>query len=290
MEVTVSQVGSEVVVNRDLERAGSRWHGEIEVEAGEYIVALDAYKGVLVKWHGQTSVTVSAGVRTSATIQLALRELELEPNDSRASANPISFGTAYRGRLATNSDVDYFQLEITGDGILQVDFSSGGSRSGSKHYTISITNSGGSIVDGLNASTDDSKQLEARVAVGTYYIVVTFFTYRRDDPYEITASFTATFTEAQPINSPPVADAGTDLSRQVGDSIVLDGSGSSDSDGDDLTYRWRVVALGAGSHTRSILWSHLPRKAQKARLSMLKIRTACMGSGITSGFSNGITR
>ena len=117
--------------------------------------------------------------------------MELEPNNSRATANPISIGTAYSARLTTRQDYDYFQLEITRDGILQVDFSSGGSRYGSNYYTILMTNSGGSIVDQLYASTGDSKQLEARVAVGTYYIVVSMASSHSREQYAFTASFTA---------------------------------------------------------------------------------------------------
>jgi hypothetical protein len=48
-------------------------------------------------------------------------------------------------------------------------------------------------------------------------------------------------------NAPPVADAGSDLSGFTGDSIALDGTGSSDSDGDPLTFRWSLVSAPAGS-------------------------------------------
>ena len=42
-------------------------------------------------------------------------------------------------------------------------------------------------------------------------------------------------------NRAPVADAGTDLSGLVNHPIKLDGSGSSDEDGDLLTYQWAIV-------------------------------------------------
>jgi len=43
------------------------------------------------------------------------------------------------------------------------------------------------------------------------------------------------------INVPPIADAGLDQSVDVGDLVTLDGSGSSDEDGDSLIYHWEIV-------------------------------------------------
>lgn len=48
-------------------------------------------------------------------------------------------------------------------------------------------------------------------------------------------------------NSRPVADAGADRIVNVGDEVTLDGSASSDADGDTLTYQWSLVELPAGS-------------------------------------------
>ncbi len=48
-------------------------------------------------------------------------------------------------------------------------------------------------------------------------------------------------------NSPPVADAGPDQTVFVGDTVQLDGSGSSDVDGDPLTFSWSLSSIPAGS-------------------------------------------
>ncbi|GGD63320.1 PPC domain-containing protein [Lacimicrobium alkaliphilum] len=50
------------------------------------------------------------------------------------------------------------------------------------------------------------------------------------------------------LNRTPVADAGEDKSAPVNTLVSLDGSGSSDADGDLITYQWQFLTLPAGSN------------------------------------------
>ncbi len=49
------------------------------------------------------------------------------------------------------------------------------------------------------------------------------------------------------VNCAPVGRAGPDQAAYVGDTIDLDGSGSSDADGDALSFDWQFISKPAGS-------------------------------------------
>lgn len=48
-------------------------------------------------------------------------------------------------------------------------------------------------------------------------------------------------------NAIPVADAGTDQTVSLGDTVTLDGTGSSDADGDALTFAWQIISAPPAS-------------------------------------------
>ena len=76
---------------------------------------------------------------------------------------------------------------------------------------------------------------------GTYIIELVVNDGTDDSPPDDTVVVTV------PQNTAPVADAGPDQSRLVGDLVTLDGSASTDVDGDPLTYFWTLSSVPAGS-------------------------------------------
>jgi hypothetical protein len=121
------------------------------------------------------------------------------------------------------------------------------------------------ILDGSGSDDADSDPLTFRwsftsIPVGSAAVI--------DDPAAVTPSFVADAPGSYVIqlivndgtvdsvprtvtvtteNSQPVAHAGFDRTTALGGTVVLDGSNSSDADGDPLTFSWTLTSIPAGS-------------------------------------------
>jgi hypothetical protein len=84
----------------------------------------------------------------------------------------------------------------------------------------------------------------AAVALGSSSATVTIVVTAEDGIHQTT--YTLGFTVSSG-NTAPVANAGPDQSVIIGDQVTLDGSGSSDADGDPLSYAWSFQTLAPGS-------------------------------------------
>src|SRR6185369_9564173 len=73
---------------------------------------------------------------------------------------------------------------------------------------------------------------------GTYIVALTVSNGFGSDTATLAISTT---------NSPPVADAGPNQTVAVGSTVTLNGGGSSDVDGNALTYSWTLVSRPTGS-------------------------------------------
>ncbi len=121
------------------------------------------------------------------------------------------------------------------------------------------------LLDGINSSDVDGDGL---TFLWSFVIIPNGSTAILTDPTSSTLSFTVDVPGTYEVqllvndgtensapdtvvintqNSKPVAHAGTDQTVPIGQTVQLDGSTSSDVDGNPLTYLWALIAMPAGS-------------------------------------------
>jgi len=69
-----------------------------------------------------------------------------------------------------------------------------------------------------------------------------------DSTSESLQSAYSALSDGSSVNIPPIANAGLDSTAFTLEAIYLDGSGSSDADGDELTYSWAFISAPSGTN------------------------------------------
>jgi RHS repeat-associated protein len=164
--------------------------------------------------------------------------LELVVNDGALDSEPSSV-TASTGNLPPAAAISVKTEHVLVDGKVSLDGTGSHDANGDElTYAWSITSkpkhSKASLTHGDRSQSSFVPDLR-----GDYVVQLIVNDGKADSEPE-----TALVT---PENRSPTADAGSDASAQVGDSVELDGSASSDPDHDDLTYTWKFDKRPSGS-------------------------------------------
>ncbi len=111
--------------------------------------------------------------------------------------------------------------------------------------------SGNGYITGNNISYkyfDKSEAIEITMVSATYY--TNNPSWSADGKFAVGTSAFVSLSANYLLNRPPVADAGNDQIVNEGNLITLDGTASSDPDGNNLTYQWIVpVGISISSNT-----------------------------------------
>jgi hypothetical protein len=131
-------------------------------------------------------------------------QYEIEPNNSKATATRIKeFGKEIVGNLNTGADVDYYKIELPGDGKVSFTFDHGNTESNNNQWKVQMFTTDDVEIEsfisrGTNISIP-SKDLYLRQ--GTYFIRV----QDNNADYSVPVDYSLT-VEFEKINAPPPLD------------------------------------------------------------------------------------
>lgn len=163
------------------------------------------------------------------------------PYVSSVSVSPSSTEKV-KGETATYT-VTVSRASGAGSGTINLSFQSSSIPSSAAHFE----DSGGSTVTSVNFGNGggNSKSLNLKIDTSSLSVEQHTFTVKGTKSNAASDSATSsstTLTVTKPPNQLPTADAGSDQTVKEGDSVSLDGSGSSDPDGTIASYSWTQTA------------------------------------------------
>jgi hypothetical protein len=154
--------------------------------------------------------------------------------DTDSEATPDDAGS---DEIVTGQDLGIVTSSLP-DGALDSAYSHAiEAQGGTAPYTWSVTS--GSLPDGLSLNTETGLVHGSPATADTFALTIKV----ADSASRIaTKELSITIQPNNDDNHKPIASAGDSQEVDVGDVVQLDGSGSSDDDGDPLTYQWSFTS------------------------------------------------
>ena len=117
---------------------------------------------------------------------------ESESNDTRATADAVTLGSAITGQLASPADVDYYAVTVSAAGTVSLNFNRPNT-AGSGYFTIQLEDANGAALASFVDSTDPQTFTVGVAQAGTYYArIASYYSFTNyADQYSLTASHTA---------------------------------------------------------------------------------------------------
>ena len=200
-----------------------------------------------------TITSVSQGAKGSVTIDPGATSVSYTPNADTNGADSFTY-TITDFDLQTSTATVSMTVNAINDAPVA---DAGPAQTAFVTDTVTLDGSGSTDVDGdaltyawsfFSVPAGSGASLSSLTAVMPTFVI----DLPGDYVVELIVSDGTLFSIADTVtistdNSPPVADAGADQSAFVTDTVFLDGTGSSDVDGDPLTYAWSFSSVPAGS-------------------------------------------
>jgi uncharacterized protein involved in type VI secretion and phage assembly len=165
----------------------------------------------------------------------------LTVNDGQVNSNVATVTvTAARANAAPVANAGTAQSVVAGTNVTLDGSASSDANGDALTYNWSLTSKPTGSSATLSSATSARPTFTADVA-GTY---VASLSVNDGQVSSNTATVSITATRA---NAAPLANAGTAQSVVIGNSVTLDGSASSDANGDALTYNWSLTSKPTGS-------------------------------------------
>ncbi len=164
---------------------------------------------------------------------------ESETNDTLATADAVSLGSAMNGQLSTSNDVDWYSFTATGSGLVSVVFDAPTDDIYYTYFNVGLYNSSGGLLRTYGIGRDSTLNLGPISVAETYYVRVYDGYYYSNGQYAATVNFTAGSVanyESETNDTLATADA-------VSLGSAMNGSLSTSSDLD--WYKLAVVGPGA---------------------------------------------
>ena len=137
---------------------------------------------------------------------------ESESNNTRATADAVTLGTAITGQLSSAADVDWFQASVTAPTVLTVSFDAPTNSSYSEYFRVSILDAAGNLLANQATGTDKVFSFNAPSA-GSYYAAVW-----APDYYYDSGNYSLTITQAP--NSGLLYESETNDTTGTADALI----------------------------------------------------------------------
>jgi hypothetical protein len=128
---------------------------------------------------------------------------EIENNDNLADANILIAGNSVIGQLLSTDDRDYYRLEFTEPGLLNIEFDAPSDQY-RNNFKLAFHDNEGNNLDEFETGRDSSFRLAVHSA-GTYFVSLTSASSHDDRNYQLNTDFVAAPTDGyeQEVNGTP---------------------------------------------------------------------------------------